>query len=361
LAENNNQRASRFCFYQLDPTQDPRWAELVDKHPKASVFHTVGWLQALRRTYGYEPVVFTTSPPTAELKNGLVFCRINSWLTGRRLVSLPFSDHCEPLCDSTEDLDFLIHYLQTAMEHQGWKYLEFRPINAQLGQAGGGISWWPAATFYLHALDLSPHISEVFRSLDKDSVQRRVQRAQQAGLIEKRGTANDLLMKFYRLLVITRGRHQVPPPPHAWFRNLVNCLGEALEIHVAYHNETPVAAILTLRFRDIIYYKYGCSDRRFNTFGAMPWLLWNAVAAAKSNGATEFDMGRTEENNPGLLVFKNHWVPHPKELVYLRFPESSQSFDMADGWKMKMARRAFSYMPSGLLTISGKLLYRHIG
>ena len=361
MPTNNIQHLSRFCCYQLDPTQDPRWAELVEKHPKASVFHTVAWLQALRRTYGYEPVAFTTSPPTAELKNGLVFCRINSWLTGRRLVSLPFSDHCEPLCDSIEDLNFLIRYLQTALEHQGWKYLEFRPIIGNLGQAGDGIGCLPAATYYLHTLDLRPDLSEVFRSLDKDSVQRRVQRAQQAGLVERRGTSDDLLEQFYRLLVITRGRHSVPPAPYAWFRNLIQCQGEALEIRLAYLSETPVAAILTLRFRDIVYYKYGCSDERFNRFGAMPWLLWNAIAAAKSSGASEFDMGRTEKNNAGLLAFKNHWVRQPRKLVYWRFPESSHSFDMADGWKMKMAKRAFSHMPGRLLTISGKLLYRHIG
>ncbi len=358
---DNIQPISHFCCHQLEPTKDPRWAELVKRHPKASVFHTVAWLQALRRTYGYEPVAFTTSPPTGELKNGLVFCRINSWLTGRRLVSLPFSDHCEPLCDSAEDVNFLIRYLQTALEHQEWRYLEVRPINENLGQTGDGISYRPAATYYLHTLNLRPDLDEVFQSLDKDSVQRRVQRAQQAGLVEKRGTSDDLLKDLYRLLVMTRRRHRVPPPPYAWFRNLISCQGEALEIRLAYQNATPIAAILTLRFRDIVYYKYGCSDARFNKFGVIPWLLWNAITAAKSNGANEFDMGRTEVDNAGLLAFKNHWVPNPRQLVYWRFPEGSHSFDSADGWKLKMAKRAFSHMPSGLLTITGKLLYPHIG
>ena len=106
-------RTRQMRIYQIDPTRDARWAELVERHPKASVFHTVGWLKALRCTYGYEPVAFTTSSPTGDLKNGLVFCRIDSWLTDRRLVSLPFSDHCEPLCDSADDLNFLIRYLQS--------------------------------------------------------------------------------------------------------------------------------------------------------------------------------------------------------------------------------------------------------
>ncbi|HTT22827.1 MAG TPA: GNAT family N-acetyltransferase [Candidatus Sulfotelmatobacter sp.] len=348
-------------FYQIDPTQDARWTEFVRRHPKASVFHTVGWLKALRRTYGYEPVAFTTSSPNGELQNGLVFCRVKSWLTGRRLVSLPFSDHCEPLCDTVEDLNFLIRYLQSASEHQEWKYLEIRPIDVNLGQSGDGIDFLPAASHSLHTLDLRPELVEVFRSLDKDSVQRRIQRAQRADFVGQCGRSEDLLRDFYALFVVTRGRHRMPPSPFAWFRNLVQYLGAALEIRVAYKDETPVAAILTLRFRETVYYKYGCSDPRFNKFGAIPWLLWNAVAAAKSSGAIEFDMGRTEDGDEGLLTFKNHWVPRPKKLVYWRFPETPYSFDSAGGWKLKVAKRAFSFMPSRLLTISGQLLYRHIG
>jgi len=80
--------------YTLDPLQDSRWAELIARHPQASVFHTMAWLQTLRRTYGYQPTVFTTTGPESALDNGIVFCQVRSWLTGRRLVSLPFSDHC---------------------------------------------------------------------------------------------------------------------------------------------------------------------------------------------------------------------------------------------------------------------------
>ncbi|SRR6266571_8327713 len=360
LPADRIQPVSRFCCYQLDPIQDPRWAQLVEKHPKASVFHTVAWLQALRRTYGYEPVAFTTSPPTGELKNGLVFCRISSWLTGRRLVSLPFSDHCEPLCNSTEDVNFLIRYLQTALEHQKWKYLEVRPINGDLGQTGDGIGCVPAATYFLHTLDLRPDLDEVFRSLDKDSVQRRIQRAERAGLVEKCGRSEDLLKEFYALFVITRGRHHVPPSPYAWFRNLIQCQGKALEIRLAYKDETPIAAILTLKYKGVVYYKYGCSDARFNRFGAMPWLFWRAIAAAKSNGANEFDMGRTQQDNAGLLAFKNQWVPLPKRLVYWQYPYAS-SLDSVDNWELKIAKGAFSLMPDRLLTIIGRLIYRHIG
>jgi len=347
-------------LYQVDPTHDVRWAELVERHPKASGFHTVAWLETLQRTYGYEPVVFTTSPPTSELKNGLVFCRVESWLTGRRLVSLPFSDHCEPICDSAEDVNFLIRHLQTELGHQGWKYLELRPINGHFGQPGDETGLLPAARYFLHTLSLRPDLNELFRGLDRDSVQRRIQRAEQADLVEKCGRSENLLKDFYSLFVKTRGRHHLPPTPYAWFRNLAQCQGKALEIRLAYKDETPVSAILTLQFRDVVYYKYGCSDARFNKYGATPWLLWSAIAAGKSNGAREFDMGRTEADNAGLLAFKNHWVPQPKQLIYWRYPHTS-SINSADDLKLKLAKHLFSSMPNRLLTITGRLIYRHIG
>jgi hypothetical protein len=347
-------------IHTLNPLFDDRWEDLVARHPKASVFHQRGWLEALARTYGYEPIVFTTSSPTAELKNGLVFCRVSSWLTGCRLVSLPFSDHCEPICDSAEEMNSLISYSQAVMERQGWQYLELRPINEDFGQPGAGSGFRPAGNYFLHVIDLRPDLDDVFRSLNKDSVRRRIQRGEQAGLVEKCGTSPELLRDFYNLLITTRSRHHLPPPPYAWFQNIVQCLGNGLEIRAAYKDENPIAAILTLQFKKIGYFKYGCSDFRFNKFGATPWLLWRAIAAAKSNGAIEFDLGRTQEDNAGLLAFKNHWVPHHTRLVYQRFPGTA-SLELADGWKLKTAKRVFSHMPDRLLAVTGKLLYRHIG
>src|SRR5712691_4915854 len=116
--------------YQIDPLRDPRWAQFAERHPRASVFHTPGWLMALRRTYGYEPVVYTTTPPGTELTNGVILCRVYSRITGRRLVSVPFSDHCEPLVDRPEDLECLVHSLKRDRPKEGWKYVEIRPRTA---------------------------------------------------------------------------------------------------------------------------------------------------------------------------------------------------------------------------------------
>jgi len=351
---------TRMKVYQIDPLTDARWSQLLQRHPRASVFHSVPWLETLRGTYGYEPVVFTTSPPHEKLRNGLLFCRVDSWLTGSRLVSLPFSDHCEPLCDSHDDAGFLLRSLQESLKPQRWKYLEMRTIDAAFLRAVNCPDFHPASAFSLHIIDLSPEITDVFRSFDYDSVQRRIKRGDRAGLIEQRGRSDDQLRQFYALFELTRSRHHLPPIPFSWFQNLIRHQSEALEIRLAYIDKTPISAILTLRFKGVVYYKYGCSDRRFNRYGATPWLLWRAIADAKSAGMEKFDLGRTERDNVGLLTFKNNWVSNPQQLIYWRFP-GTFFLDALGGWKLRVVKQMFSLMLKRFLRVLGELMYRHIG
>ena len=343
--------------YSLDPLEDPRWAEFVQRHPRASVFHTPGWLEALRRTYGYEPVVYTTSLPRAELTNGLVFCRVRSWLTGRRLVSLPFSDHCEPLVHNSEELSALIRSVELSRKQERWKYVEMRSTSPELQLEGG---FHTAKTFYLHRLDLRPSLDALLRSFDKDCVQRKIRRAEREGLTYEGGRSESLLQKLYGLLRITRRRHHLPPQPLDWFRNLVDCLGEDACIRIASKGSQPVAGILTLSHGKRMVYKYGGSDARLNNLGGMALLFWKAIQDAKQAGAEEFDLGRSDCDNAGLIAFKDRWAADRSNLTNWRCPAAAKP-SLTDGWRIQFAKQISSRLPDGVLTLAGKLLYRHMG
>src|ERR1051326_520611 len=94
----------------VNPIEDVRWRHFVQRHPAASVFHTPEWLEALRRTYRFEPVVYATVSQDGALQDALVLCNVSSWLTGKRSVSLPFSDHCNPLVQSEDALRELLTF-----------------------------------------------------------------------------------------------------------------------------------------------------------------------------------------------------------------------------------------------------------
>jgi CelD/BcsL family acetyltransferase involved in cellulose biosynthesis len=342
--------------HELNPLQDPRWRELVERHPRASVFHSTEWLEALRGTYGYDPVAITTCPPDVPLSSGLVFCRVKSWLTGRRLVSLPFSDHCEALVDSAEELDNLIVHMKRGVEEKQWRYIEIRPAAFR---PGSHTKLGESNVYYLHRLDLQKSSEELFRGFHKDCVQRKIRRAEREALSYEEGRSEAQLNKFYRLLVMTRKRQQLPPQPLAWFRGLLAAFGDRLKIRIASKGSLPVASILTLSHKKVMTYKYGCSDAQYNKFGGMALLFWKTIQEAKESGLEELDMGRSDTDNEGLVVFKEHWGATRSALSYWRYPNRQRISQ--NGWSMRLAKHLVSAAPELSLEAAGTLLYRHIG
>ena len=197
------------AIYQIDPLRDARWMELVERHPLASCFHTRGWLMALRESYGYEPCALSTTAPGKALEDGLVFCRVRSRLTGRRLVSLPFSDHAQPLA-SGEGLQELLTGFERERAAGAWRYAEVRPIVLDNTDISAGKGYGQGDRYFLHRLDLQPSLESLFSGFHKSCVQRAIKRAQKGEVRTKSGNAPELLRLFYRLMVQTRRRHRLP-------------------------------------------------------------------------------------------------------------------------------------------------------
>jgi len=346
--------------FTLDPLSDARWESFVMHHPRASIFHTRGWLEALQRTYGYEPVLYTTTPESEELKNGLVFCRIKSWLTGRRLVSLPFSDHCDPLVDTKEEWESLIAFLLDSASSQHCKYVEMRPLGRSGLTSADGNGMAPYHSYYLHTLDIRPEHEDLLESFHRKAVQQPIKRAEREGITSEEGRSPELVRRFYRLLIRTRRRHAVPPQPLKWFYNLVDCLGEQLTIRVASKAGQPIASILTLSFHEHVYYKYGCTDERFHNLGGLQLLLWQAVKAGRERGAQALDMGRSDVEQANLVTFKERWGSSRDVLTYYRHPPV-RSDHTARTWGEQVVGYALARLPDSLLTAVGGMLYQHMG
>lgn len=343
--------------FEINPLTDRRWDGFVASHPRASVFHSRGWIEALSRTYGYTPVAFTTSLPAQELKNAILFCRVESWLTGRRLVSLPFSDHCEPLVDQFKDLSLFEAALDQQTRDNRMRYVEIRPRCSFRDPVD---FFHPHESFCFHELDLSPGVDVLFRNFHKDSTQRRIRKAEREGLNVEEGRSDSLRDQFYDLMLLTRRRHGLPPQPKAWFGNLIDCLGESLAILVASKDKQPAAAILTLRFGKTVTYKYGCSDPQYSNLGATQLLFWRTIQESCSLGMQHFDLGRSDSDNPGLVTFKDRWGAERLTLTYLRYPLRRNAV-RARSSVSHLTRFFCAHAPDRLLSGVGTFFYKHVG
>lgn len=343
--------------HQINPITDARWSEFVERHPAASVFHTSEWLQTLRQTYGFEPFVLTTTPPGLPLTNGIPFCQVSNWRGRRRLVSLPFSDHCSPLVDEADQMSDLLAHLKENCEREQWKNIELRSGDAVIPDR---LSFEQGSTFWWHKIDLRPELDNIFDNLHKDCIQRKIQRSEREQLVEEAGRSEELLNKFYRLLLKTRRRHGLAPQPFTWFRNLVACLGEKAQIHIVSKADRPVAGILTLRHRHSLVYKYGCSDAKFNYLGGMQMLLWSAIQDAKRERCLELDLGRSDLDQHGLITFKDRWGASRTKLAYQVYPRRNSEAARSTSHTV-FSKLLFAWMPDSLLAASGRALYKYMG
>lgn len=349
--------------YELNPLADPRWPDLLARHPRASAFHSPGWLQALARVYGYEPVVYTTAAPGAELSDGIVLCRVRSRLTGSRLVSLPFSDHCDILAEGDARAQ-LLAALQAEQASGGWRYVELRPkepLSAAEAQGAAGDGFRKTQEFCFQELALGDDLEAIYRGLHKNCIQRKIRRAEREKVECREGKSAESLRAFYRLQVQTRRRHEFPPQPFRWFQGIVECMGDAVQVRVAFAEGQAIAAMMTLTFGSTMVYKYGCSDARMHHLGATPLLFWESIRDAKARGLRRLDLGRSDWSNQGLIEFKQRLGAESAPLTYWRLGQTAAAaapFGGAAGW---VARQVVRYAPSYALTVAGRMIYRHIG
>jgi CelD/BcsL family acetyltransferase involved in cellulose biosynthesis len=345
------------AVHEIDPLTDTRWDELVAHHPDSSIFHTRAWLEALRATYGYRPVVYATTRG-AQLQEAVVFCRIESWLTGRRLVSLPFSDHCQPLA-SGAGLHAILAHVREQQQTLRLRYVEMRPISCD-PQGTGDVSFKVSEQTSFQKIDLRPELPVLFKQMHDSCIRRKIKRAEREGLTYEVGRSEELLQKFRELLFLTRRRHRLPPQPAAWFRNIAASLGDNVRIHLLSKNGEPAASILTLHFGQQVTYKYGCSDARFNNLGGTALLFWKVIQQAKEEGATLLDLGRSDYSDPGLIAFKEHLGAQSTELCYYR-NRARVERTANPGRTSEWARDLLARMPDRVLGGAGELLYRHLG
>src|SRR5262249_13703289 len=109
----------------------------------------------------------------------------------------------------------------------------------------------------------------------------------------------------------------------------------------------------------------GCSNPRFNNLGGMPFLFWKTIQEAKAHGAGEFDLGRSDLDNQGLIDFKDRLGSTRFELFYYRdarpqdkFPRVNTALTQANSIFL---RTIVPCLPNRLFTLAGKLMYKHVG
>ena len=283
----------------LDPGTDERWRDFVGRAPGATIFHHPVWLRLIAAQYGYRFEACCLADEHGSIAAGLPWARIESRLTGRRLVALPFSDACAPLVDGASEED-LAAALDEARRSAGLG-LEVRwGLDALAGEH--------PHLYWRHVLPLEPDAEAVARR-SRESVRRGIAKARREGLSFTRRTDPAALEAFYRLHLRTRRRQGAPTQAKSFIMRLAHLFeaGHGFVGMVCDDRGRPLAAAVFLRANGHLTYKYGASDRsalarRPNNLLFAEVIRWGCEA-----GLRELDFGRTDLEQEGLKQFKRGW------------------------------------------------------
>jgi len=336
-----------------NPLLEPNWDALVANNPEHSFFHSTAWAKVLAETYGYTPEYFVARK-AGKIDSLLPLMEVDSWLTGRRGIALPFTDDCEPLCP---DVNLFKKLFQDAIDFgrsRGWKHLECR----------GGRKFFeeitPSLSFYGHSLDLVLSKEQLFGRLES-SARCAIRKAEKDGVKVEISQSLEAVNFFYLLQCKTRKKHGLPPQPFLFFLNIhKHVLSQNLGMVVlARWRETPIAGAICFHLGGRAIYKYGASDEKFQHLRGSNLVMWEAVKWYLQKGVKKLHLGRTSVANEGLRRFKLGRGAGEEKIEYFKYDLRTNNFvtdtDEAFGWH----NQVFQRLPLFVSRMAGNVLYKH--
>lgn len=325
----------------------------VHRHPDARMFHHPAWMRLIRDTYGY-PMFAVCLTHDGEIAAGIPMADVHSSFTGKRWISLPFSDSCPPLLPENDPcaLPRLIKFLKQRSGSNTHRI----EIHANVDTPE---KVFRKGEFVQHILPMNSPADELFNRFEKRTTQRSIRIAEKSGIVVKECKTFNDFESFYALHWKTRRRLGVPVQPKSLFVGLWNQLlqpglGYCL---VAYKNDTPVAGGVFLKFNNTIAFKYSASDTAHKASCPSHAFLWEGIKRGVADGCTALDFGRTDKSNCGLRRFKKNWGAIEEELIYTTVADHLPTgrSPMLD----KILSQVIRHSPKFVCRAAGEVLYRH--
>lgn len=338
----------------INPLEYPGWDDLLFSNPSYSFFHSSAWAKVIWDTYKYRPVYF------AEIKDHKIatlipVMEIHSFLTGKRGVSLPFSDYCEPIIQKRKNICDYIGFLKAYGKRHQWNHIEFRgaetPSEIQ-----------PCRHYHIHTLMLSQDENAIFKNL-RSSNKRNIKKAAKAAVETQIDRGYESIETFFKLHCTTRKRHGVPPQPFRFFEKIFeHIIAKNLgAVVVAYHQGIAVSAAVFFNYGKKVIYKFGASDYECQHLRANNLVMWEAIKWYCREGFQIFCFGRTSPDNKGLLQFKSGWGAKESIFNYYKYDLNKNRFIGAETNRSHWVNQVCRKMPIVILRSVGAALYPHIG
>jgi CelD/BcsL family acetyltransferase involved in cellulose biosynthesis len=295
----------------VDPIDDPRWGDLVRRR-HAGLFHSPPWLRALRATYDLDLRADVLVDEAENATAGWVSARIDD-PSDPRVVSLPFSDYCDPLVDDLETWRRLTEpHLDGARRVQLRCLFNDVPVGDDRFALTGRAKW--------HATDVTRDPAVVWDSLHAGA-RRAIRKARSVGVtVETARDERDLRAFFELHLRVRKHKYHLLAQPYRFFEALWHGFlapGNGV-LQLARLGGEVIGGVLFLGWGDVLYYKFNASDPRYLDARPNDLVVWESMLHAHERGYRSLDFGLSDWDQEGLLRFKRKFATDERTIHLLR-------------------------------------------
>ena len=337
----------------INPLEFNGWDELLLTNQESSFFHSETWARVLYDTYKYTPIYFCAFQDH-KLSALVPVMEINSKLTGRRGVSLPFTDTCEPIIGHHIPFHAVMNTIIQYGKKARWETFVFT----------GGTRFFrertPSRRFYMHMLDLTKDEKQIFSGF-RSSTKRNIRKSLREGVQIEISNSLESFTEFYKLHIKTRKRYGGAIEPIHFYRNIFKHIisrGNGI-VFLASYKKRIIAAAVYFQFGKCTNFQYGASDLKYQHLRPNNLIMWEAIKWYLQNGFESLSFGVTECENSGLRQFKNGMATTEQTVCYFVYNFLKNNFIFHNSLNTPTKRKILRNTPIQMLRILGKLFSKH--
>jgi serine/alanine adding enzyme len=336
-----------------DTPQPAAWDAFVERHPAATRYHQWAWRDVFARAFGHRAVYLAAAAPGGDVVGILPLVVLDTFLFGRFAVSLPFVNYGGVVASDDAVAQALVDEAGRLAIARGWKHVELRHLEQRFTTLA------PKRHKVAMMLPLPADETALWDQLDR-KVRNQVRKAQKVGFTTAVGGV-ELLDDYYQVFARTMRDLGTPVYAKRFFEELLKAPAIDTTVHVVRHEQTPVAASITIGWRDIVEVPWAASLKEQRSNNPNMLLYWEMLRKAVADKRSTFDFGRSTPDE-GTFHFKKQWgaAPQPMCWEYWLPPGKAMPEQNPDNPKFKKAIETWQKLPLGLTNLLGPHIVRGI-
>ena len=327
------------------------WDDFVRSHADGTVEHLFAWQPIFRDVFHQRPV-YLIAQTAGAVRGVLPLVCVPSLLLGKTVVSLPYTSYGGLLATDAPTADALAAHAGTIAAKFGAARLEFRNSHRYFERSACRQHKVGAR------LPLPATSDALWTSLDR-KVRNQIRKAQKEGLVVERG-GGELLESFYKVFAENMRDLGTPVFPRALFEHALRAVPDS-SVFVVRLNSTPVAASITLGWRDSVLVPWASALRRYRHLSPNMLLYWSMLEHAVAGGYNVFDFGRSTRDG-GTHQFKLQWGAKDFSLYWESLVPGERATVEPSGSGAGLAAfvSLWQRLPLPLANAAGPFVIRHV-